>query len=357
VSDPVTTHPTTPWLPSDLHARGWDHLSAGAAALAEEVFRDWSRIDPWCSEPWRGLAAALGELGLHREARAARAECASCRALCWDGGDLHGGALLVGRPGITVGPDGATWGLGDYIEQARWLGAVVGRARGPVVLWLPLPLHGLLSSIPGITLADSALPAPPHARRISLIGLPWPLAGPVEWACPYLRPELARVEHWRRELARQPGEVLVAIHWEGSLGPGGFRSIPLSAFAPLAGVKGVRLISVQAGPGREQLAGCGFPVTDAAGDLEDLAAVLRHVDLFIGCDSAPIHLAGALRVPAVLLLSNLADPRWTEGNPPANRTNLYPSLAVAQLGVDADDWEDLLEQAAAQLGQWLRERE
>jgi ADP-heptose:LPS heptosyltransferase len=118
----------------------------------------------------------------------------------------------------------------------------------------------------------------------------------------------------------------------------------------------VRLVSVQAGPGREQLASCGFPVSDAAGDLEDLAAVLRCVDLFVGCDSAPAHLAGALRVPAVLLLPRLADPRWSEGGPPPHRTHLYPSLAVAQLGPDGDSWEDLLGQAADQLEEWLAGR-
>ena len=45
---------------------------------------------------------------------------------------------------------------------------------------------------------------------------------------------------------------------------------------------------------------------DRLGDFYNSGAIIRGLDLVISCDSAPVHLAGALGVPAWLALSRCA---------------------------------------------------
>jgi hypothetical protein len=94
--------------------------------------------------------------------------------------------------------------------------------------------------------------------------------------------------------------------------------VPLSAFAPLARLPGVRLISLQKGPGAEQLQTLSgaFPVigrgehVDRAGAFTDTAAIVRNLDLVVSIDSAVAHLAGGLGVPVWLPLHFTPDWRW-----------------------------------------------
>ena len=93
------------------------------------------------------------------------------------------------------------------------------------------------------------------------------------------------------------------------------RSMPLSCFEPLARLEGVHLFSLQKGTGSEQLAQLAgrFPITDLGSRLEtfvDTAAVLKNLDLVIACDTAIVHLAGALAVPVWAALAYVPDWRW-----------------------------------------------
>ena len=121
---------------------------------------------------------------------------------------------------------------------------------------------------------------------------------------------------WRDELA-DDGQLRIGICWQGNrANPNDcWRSIPLTAFTGLARLPGVRLYSLQMGTGREQIAAPDdpFPMVDLAdrlGDLYNTAAILRNFDLVISCDSAPVHLAGALGLPVWLPLSAAPDWRW-----------------------------------------------
>jgi hypothetical protein len=89
------------------------------------------------------------------------------------------------------------------------------------------------------------------------------------------------------------------------------------AFAPLAGVSGVHLFSLQKGPGAEQLRATAFPVLDlgprldeATGPFLDTAAVMKNLDLVVTIDTPLAHLAGALGVTAWVVLSGNSDHRW-----------------------------------------------
>ncbi len=129
-----------------------------------------------------------------------------------------------------------------------------------------------------------------------------------------------RIEQWRDRLAAHAG-FRIGIAWRGNpknpMDPD--RSFPLAMLEPLARVDGVRLISLQKGPGSEEVAALGgrFPVVELGEDFDrgpaaflDTAAVMKNLDLVVSADTAAIHLAGALGVPAWLPLSTAADWRW-----------------------------------------------
>ena len=84
------------------------------------------------------------------------------------------------------------------------------------------------------------------------------------------------------------------------------RSVQLAEFAPLGRLPNVQLFSLQKGPGSEELSAYSaqFNIIDLGRELDEktgafveTAAVLKNLDLLIACDTAIIHVAGALGVP------------------------------------------------------------
>ena len=135
--------------------------------------------------------------------------------------------------------------------------------------------------------------------------------------------------------------------------------MPLTALAPLVGVAGVRLISLQKGAGEEQLSnlpaslrvetlGANF---DAGPDaFVDTAAVMTCLDLVVTCDTSIAHLAGALAVPVWVALKSDAEWRWL-----TERADLpwYPTMRLfrqTRRGV----WSDVFEAMAGELAQLVR---
>ena len=155
---------------------------------------------------------------------------------------------------------------------------------------------------------------------LSLPGLFQTLPDTVPASVPYVDIDPDLVEIWGRELKKNGG-FTVGIAWQGTSTYRGDhqRSIRLTHFAPLARLPGVRLISLQKGPGSGQVASLAgeFQITDfanrldeAAGAFMDTAAIMRNLDLVICSDTSIAHLAGALGVPVWVALSHVPDWRW-----------------------------------------------
>jgi hypothetical protein len=151
---------------------------------------------------------------------------------------------------------------------------------------------------------------------------------------PYLHAEPQRVEGWRKRLEEVQG-FRVGVVWQGNpkFQWDRWRSVPLEEFAPLVGVEGVRLVSLQQGDGTEQVRALRgrVPVVelgeelDAEGSFLDPAAVMRCLDVVVTADTAAAHLAGAAEVTAWVALAKVADWRWGRAG---ESTRWYPSMRL-----------------------------
>jgi ADP-heptose:LPS heptosyltransferase len=150
---------------------------------------------------------------------------------------------------------------------------------------------------------------------------------------------------------------LVGIAWQGNPEhrTDRWRSFPLTHFAPLAKLPRVRLISLQAVHGLDQLTNLAgrMPVTALTArrgrDLIETASIMSHLDLVVTTDSAIAHLAGGLGFRVWVALSSVSEWRW-----PAGREDnaWYPTMRVfrqTQFG----DWNGVFERITQALKQEL----
>jgi hypothetical protein len=245
----------------------------------------------------------------------------------WDGTPLHGQTILLhADAGLGREPPVPLLyrcfgdaGFGDTLQFVRYA-PLVQRRGGKVLVLCQRPLLRLLASCPGIDLVAAPETALPEfsfqVPFMDLAGIFRTTLATVPADVPYLRAEPELVQHWRRELDSVPGHK-VGIVWQGNrdFQYDRDRSVELAHFEPLARLPGVRLFSLQVGPGAQQVEQAGFPIVDLgsrfdAACFSDAAAAMTAMDLVITVDSAPAHLAGALGVPVWVLIPFHHDFRW-----------------------------------------------
>lgn len=274
----------------------------------------------------------------------------SVPGLMWSGSSLNGRTILLL----------AEQGLGDTIQFIRYAQVLKQRYDCRVVAAVQKPLLRLLSKVAGVdewAARGEALPS--YDVWAPMLALP-ALLGQHEIAdfpanVPYVQADESLVEMWRLRLA-QPGGLSIGIAWQGNPGmeTDRFRSIPLTQFLPLAKFAGVKLISLQRGPGAEQVealggrmevAALGDDFDNASGPFMDTAAVMKNLDLVITSDTAVAHLAGALGVPVWTALTLVPDWRWL-----LNREDSpwYPSMRLFRQE-KSGDWGGVFRRIAAAL--------
>jgi tetratricopeptide (TPR) repeat protein len=262
-----------------------------------------------------------------------------------------------GRPLVLV----TEQGLGDAIEFARFATELANRGHRVIVMTAPV-IAPLLATVAGV---ERVLTSPeqlsglaplrwsPFLSLPALIGLT-PETVPAH--IPYIAAEPARVAAWRARIG--PDGFKIGLCWQGNpnfrFDRG--RSIALSAFAPLAGIPGVRLISLQKQPGAEQIAGVPFrdrieTPADAADRsataLLDLAALMQALDLVVTSDSMPAHLAGALGRPVMVALRRrMLDWRWLPAH--GERSPWYPTMRLYRQPTEGD-WTPVFARIAADI--------
>ena len=264
----------------------------------------------------------------------------------WNGDDLKGRTILLH----------AEQGFGDTLQFIRFA-PLVKRRGGQVLVLCQTALLGLVARVAGVDLAFDGSSYEPdchvHAPLLSLPAVLGTTLATLPARIPYLATDATLVEHWRSELARairidsetdgtpaggpgfaQPARsFLIGIAWQGNPARrmDHWRSFPLAAFAPLAAVPGVRLISLQTHHGLDQvhtLPG-GFPITVLTGrrgrDFMETAAIMSHLDLVITPDTAVAHLAGGLGIRVWVGIASIGDWRYPHGR---DDTPWYPTMRL-----------------------------
>ena len=193
-------------------------------------------------------------------------------------------------------------------------------AARTVLLRCPPALRRLLAGVAGVDRLLAEGEALPHsAMQAALLSLPGLLETRLD-TIPAQVPYLGR---------NRTGSNTGARNWSpwaasrsalsGKATPGSQATasapFPCACFEALARVEGVRLVSLQKGPGAEQLQALAgrFAVLDLGDRLEDFvdaAAVVKNLDLVVSVDTAVAHLAGALAAPVWLALPFAPDWRW-----------------------------------------------
>lgn len=224
------------------------------------------------------------------------------------------GEPLAGKRLFVYGEQG----LGDTIQFARFLPRV-RESGADVLLRLPRTLQRLFRPLTdGMSVIDG-IPAEPVDAQVSTMSLGHVFGARRETlpTAPYLKAEPELVEKWRGRIGDEGFRI--GIIWQGNtkFSADRFRSAPLAAFAPVAALPGVRLISLQAMHGLGQLAALpdgmkvetlGPEVSHPVDGLVEIAAVMANLDLFLSIDSGVAHMAGALGQPTFLLVRG--QPEW-----------------------------------------------
>jgi tetratricopeptide (TPR) repeat protein len=228
----------------------------------------------------------------------------------------------------------AEQGLGDSIQFARYA-PILARNGAKVVLEVQPELKPLLSGVEGVAACvGRGEPLPPYDLHTPLGSLPLALktdATNIPADVPYLHADPARVDKWKTKLGALPGKR-VAFAWAGQANHANDRnrSIDFKLFEPLLALEGVSFVSIQ----RElrgddaALLASHADVTPVGGDLDDMAdtaAVLALCDLVISVDTSVVHLAGAMALPAWVMLPFAPDWRWTLYN---EHSPWYPQMRL-----------------------------
>jgi tetratricopeptide (TPR) repeat protein len=274
--------------------------------------------------------------------RAGAVRIPACDKPRWNGGALDGRTLLIR----------CEQGLGDTVQFSRYL--KVAAERGSVVFEAQPGLRRLLSGVIGperMVSVGEALPA--FDVWCPLLDLPL-LLGMDAPAPPYLAADAERILKWRERIG--PEGRKIGIAWQGNPNAAAERgrSVPLREFLPLAGVPGVRLISLQKHHGLDQLANLpeGLEVEllgedfDAGPDaFADTAAVMQNLDLIITSDTSIPHLAGALGCPTWVALQHVPDWRWEIRG---ETSRWYPSMRLFRQ-TQRGDWAGVFTRIAEAL--------
>jgi len=221
----------------------------------------------------------------------------------------------------------AEQGLGDSLQFVRYLTPLAKHAKALRLVVQPALLPLLQRAFP----EKEMLPAPWDPSHLDGVDAWLPLLSAAQLlgvaaelpivSAPYLQAPPDRIGWWRDRLG-VPSGPRVALVWQGNpqaeRGHQRARSMPLQALHPLLDQPGLEWVSLQRGPGSEQLDALGWrsrfhPLQaeiDAVWPFEEVAAILHSCDLLISTDTAITHLAGACGLPAVLLLKATPDWRW-----------------------------------------------
>ncbi|GAB6968532.1 tetratricopeptide repeat protein [Komagataeibacter kakiaceti JCM 25156] len=264
--------------------------------------------------------------------------------------DLRGRTVLVTREG----------GLGDMLMMLRFLPVLAGMGAR-VFVQAPETLHGLIRRMGCVRrVFDERRPLPAHDWHCPFLSLPRALhrtPGHAGADVPYLRADPQLVRQWAPFLPVGTG-LRVGLVWGGASRPDipaahamdRRRSVPLRALAPLAGLAGLNLVSLQMGDYTRQMmdmpAGMRlYDPMESVRDMDDTAALIAGLDVVVSVDTAMAHLAGGMGCPVILLDRFDNCWRWLSGR---TDSPWYPTLRIVRQ-LNPGQWEDVVSRLCSML--------
>ena len=224
----------------------------------------------------------------------------------WQGEPLEGRTLLLC----------AEQGLGDTLNFLRY--GVLAKDRGArVVAQVQACLLEVVRTAPGLDEVQAWQDDrhPPHDCHLSLVSAPFAFGttpGSVPGPPVYLSvpAEVPNRADLAARIERQPG-LRVGLVWAGGRGHDrdAERSLDPALLEPLLSLQGLSWFSLQ--KGREPLIHARLIDLDLLlSSFADTAFALSCLDLLVSVDTSVAHLAGAMGVPTLLLLTHFPDWRW-----------------------------------------------
>ncbi len=262
----------------------------------------------------------------------------------WDGTPFDDGTLLLV----------ADQGFGDVIQFSRYIPWAAERCPNIAVATATEMIPLLRQIYPAALLFNEWRSAPPCRAFRAVSGLP-ALHGTrpdhVPGREPYLRADPLRAAAWKDRLNRltPTASRRIGIVWAGrpTHNNDRWRSASLAAFAPLAALPGVALVSLQKGPAAAQAGGYfgAAPLVNIGAeivDYEDTMAIIESLDLLVTVDTSVGHVAGAMGKKVFVLLARAPDWRWM-----LERTDTpwYPSMTLVRQ-TTTGVWSDVMATAA-----------
>jgi len=265
---------------------------------------------------------------------------------------LRPGDSLKGVTVLALHEDG----FGDTLNFCRYLPMLAERGAR-VIACVPSALLRLISSLPGVSEVVTQLRfAPRHDFVCPMFSLPRVLGTTPQTVPPVVAPRIDPQSVVRFGRRLPVNGLLTGLVWAGQARPTvpGFRTLDrrrsagLGAFAPLAGIQGVRLVSLQAGPPAREARPPGMVMTNPipeVRDFADTAAIIANLDVVVSVDTSVAHLAGLMGKPVFLLDRYDGCWRWLSGR---RDSPWYPHLTIFRQP-QPGDWASAMAEVAASL--------
>ncbi len=280
------------------------------------------------------LAGASATGWLHFEARPLPQPPSAARA--WSGREpLRGSSILVT----------AEQGIGDQFQFVRFVRRLTTLGASRVIVECHPDITSLLRAS-GFDAVNRGS-APPTDWHVPMLSLPHRLQLDADVdgdQVPYLIPP-AGGETPRDAKPRMAGRRLGLV-WAGNPAFSGraTRDLDPALLSGIVGIEGIEWISLQHGvSGDVTIEGLARP--PLAPDWASTASVLRQLDGLVTTDTGIAHLAGALGVPAWVLLQFVPDWRW---GLTGDTTPWYPSLRLLRQ-TQPGDWSSVIDALGVQL--------
>ena len=334
---------------TDFNRLGCQQYELGNAREAASAFREAVRLRPGFAEAHANLGRTLLALGEFQEGwaehewrrRLPGGVPPGLPRAPWTGSDPFGRSIVLFGEG----------GLGNVIQFARYATSVAAMGARVVVQCVER-LAPLFRTIPGVwqvvPCGANVGPCELHCPLMSVPAVLYATMRHIPADVPYLFASNERLDRWGMSLRSTSG-YKVGIAWEAEQATeyGRQRSIPLERYAILSTIPGVKLFALH----RDWTGSAPFPASVLSGlDAEggaflDTAAVMKHLDLVITCDTSIAHVAGALGVPVWVAERFAPDWRWMldrEDSP------WYPTLRLFRQPT-AGDWTSVFARMADEL--------